>query len=135
MALVDVEAMNASLANDYGPDRGTSAADWHDLELWYGDPRLDGSEALDTAETGAWPRIMPADWSTPDGGAIQAVKSFAEATVEWSLPATHWLLRGSDGFAWDADALTEPLVVTGAGLIPPVTVTVYHADLQEDDDE
>lgn len=136
MPLVDVGAMNASLANDYGPTRGAAAADWHDLEMWWGDPRLDDSTELDTAVGGyAAVRIDPADWSTPDGGATRARGVFADATDAWSDPATHWALRGSDGFLWDADALTEPLVVEGAGLITPVNVVVYHADLTAETDD
>lgn len=134
MSIVDVAAMNASLANDYGPGRGPAAADWHDLELWFGDPRQAGAAEL-TSDGGYTPaRINPVDWSTPAGGAIQARALFADATDAFSGPATHWALRGSDGNLWDADALTKPLLVAGPGLIPPVIVIVYHSDTEAEAD-
>lgn len=136
MPLVDTGAMDASLANDYGDTRGPQAADSHTLELWYGDPRLDGSVQLDTAVGGyAAPTVNPGDWEAPTGGAIRVTVVFADATDAWSDPATHWALRGDDTFLWDADALTDALVVTGAGSVTPVNVVIYHADLQADPDE
>lgn len=135
MPLVDVGAMNASLANDYGDTRGPQAADSHTLELWYGDPRLEGSVELSAVGGYVAATVLPGDWEAPTGGAIRTVVNFADSTDEWSDPATHWALRGDDGYLWDADALTDPLIVTGPGTITPVLVVIYHADLQADPDE
>lgn len=127
MPILDDAARNKSLANDYGPTRGPNAAASHTVELWDGDPSLDGSAQITGGGYAASAPVAPGDWSAPDGGQIQATPTFPSPTGAWST-ATHFVLRGSDGLGWDYGVLAEPLYVTGAGGPPEVTVTVFYND-------
>lgn len=130
MPILDDDAANLSLANDYGAGRGSNAADEHELELWDGDPTLDDSAEL-TGGGYAAAEILPAAWSTPAGRSTQATATFPSPSGAWTA-ATHYVLRGDDGFGWDFGALAEPLYVTGAGDPPVVVVQVFYDNPAED---
>lgn len=135
MAIIDVEAMNASLANDYGPTRGPQAADSHEIALYDAHPWQGGVEIEGDGYTRA--TILPADWSVPEDGATSADGLFGAPTGpgDWDQ-ATHWVaVDPATDVRWDADALSEPLVVTAGGTAPQITVTVYHPDAATGDDE
>jgi hypothetical protein len=130
--ILDAEARNASLANDYGSARGAGAADSHELELWDGDPTLEDSAEL-SGNGYAAAEIVPADWTAPDGGMTTATVTFDAPTGEWTA-ATHWVLRDPvTGYGWDYQALSEELNVTGASDTgPEVLVAVFYNDNLED---
>jgi hypothetical protein len=132
MPLVDVDAMNRSLDNDYGTTRGSNAAASHTLELWSGDPIEGGAEVVGSGY--AAQTVMPSDWDPAENGAksIAVDVDYPIAGEDWGT-VTHWLLRGDDGTAWDAAALAEPLpVVEGASLhFSAGTITVYYDRLLE----
>lgn len=133
MAIIDVEAMNASLANDYGPTRGPNAAASHLLALFDAHPWQGGVEIGGTGYTRAV--ILPAGWSTPADGSMTATGTFGTPTGDWD-EASHWvLIDPATDVMWDADALDVPLVVTAGGTAPQVIVTVYHPDAMTGDYE
>lgn len=127
MPVLDDAAANASLANDYGPNRGPNAASSHQVELWDGDPTLGDSAQLSGNGYNSV-QVLPADWSAPTGRQIEVTVNFPAPTGPW-VPATHWVLRGSDGHGWDYGTLTQQLYVTDASSTgPTVTVTVFYND-------
>jgi hypothetical protein len=134
MPIISTEAMNASLANDYGPTRGAQAADNLELGILTGDPRFGGVE-FDSA--GGYTRLpvdQDTDWATPADGKITALLQFPDSTDAWTVAGdvaqgTWWQLYDADtGDAWDGDALDEAIVVTDAGSFAVMPVTVYHPD-------
>lgn len=135
MPIRDVEAQNASLANDYGPTHGPNSPDSHDLALFNGDPMVvDPSDDPGVEVTGpGYGRgvIDMADWSVPSGGSILATGAMPTPTGEWD-EGTHWALFDGDTM-WDTGALQEPVNVTGAGDPPLVNVQIFHPDSLTDD--
>jgi len=133
MAIKDVAAQNASLANDYGPNHGPASPDAHELALFNGDPMFDGVEITGP---GYAPATVSNDagWPDPDGGAISRSITYGAPTGPWD-EATHWLLRDPvTGDGWDCSALTEPLNVTDASDDGPVViVTIFHPDALTDE--
>jgi hypothetical protein len=124
--ILDDAAANASLAGDFGAARGPNAADSHSLELWDGDPTLEGSAEL-SGNGYAAATILPADWSTPAGRTVTASVVFAAPTAAWAT-ATHCVLRDPvSRLAWDYGQLAEPAEVTEAASAgPTVTVAVFY---------
>lgn len=127
MPIRDVEAMNASLDNDYGTTRGPNAADSHELALFYGDPMTDGVEI----SGGGYARVTvnPADWlPANDGFKSTEPIQFPATSGAWPDSPTHFALY--DGSVmWDNAPLVEPLDVTAASATgPTVVVTVFYDD-------
>lgn len=135
MPIISVEAMNASLANDYGPEHGPSSPDSFLLSIFTDDPRYGGEEF--DLDVGGYTRVAVAhtDFDTPSEGKIKVIVQEPDATDAWTVagdPAkgTWWALRDADTLdIWDADALDEPLVVPGAGTFDPMPVVIYHPEL------
>lgn len=133
MPIKDIEAMNQSLANDYGTsptDRPTS----HECALFAGDPMDDGVEV----SGGGYARvtILDSDWDVPADGAISTTDpvQFPDTTDEYSDTVTHVALIADD-VVWDCFALAEPLEITGPGAGPLVQVEIFHADAIAVDEE
>lgn len=128
--LISVEAQNASLGNDYGPNKGASAPTALQVALWDGDPRESGTAELPS--TGGYARVtgIPNDGTTwpdaPTGGAITSAPiDFGTSTDEWPIDAKWWVIfDDADGTtAWDANPITgDGLSVSTAGT--PVMVQV-----------
>jgi hypothetical protein len=133
MPIRDVEAQNASLDNDYGPNHGPASPDAHELALFAGDPMIDGTEITGLGYTPA-AVSNDADWPDAAGGSKTRDIQMAAPTGEWD-EADHWLLRDPvTGAGWDCAALQEPLNVTAAsGTGPLITVQIFHADAVTDD--
>lgn len=129
MPILDDAAANASLANDFGPTRGANAPDSHEVELWDGDPTIDGSAEL-SGNGYAPATVLPAAWSTPAGRAISALATFGTPSGPWD-ESTHYVLRGDDGNLWDFGAWAESLQVTEAGDPPTAAVEVFYRDPTE----
>lgn len=121
MALVSIEAQNASLDNDYGTTRGPNAADSHEILL------LD-EDGIELAGSGyARPTVLPADWPAADGGEKTVVAEFGIPTGAW-VKAVAWQALGDDGFLWDSVPIVPPLEVTGASVAAvPVAITVAYS--------
>lgn len=128
MPLLSVDAMNASLDNDYGTTRGPNAADSHELMLLDESPEFDGVEI--TGGGYARPAVAPEDWDAADGGSKGVFVQFADATGAWSAPAKYWALvdAADHTTVWDYAALNEVLVVSEAGPGPGIQVTAFYAD-------
>jgi len=124
--ILDDAAANASLAGDFGDDRGPNAPDSHMVELWDGDPTLETSAQL-SGNGYAAVEIDPADWSAPVGRTVTASVVFPAPTGAWTT-ATHCVLRDPvSGLAWDYGQLAEPAEVTEAAAAgPTVTVAVFY---------
>lgn len=121
MAVVSVEAQNASLDNDYGTTRGPNAADSHECLLL----DEDGIELVGNGYTR--PTVLPADWPNADGGEKTVVLEFGTPTGVW-VKAVTWQLLGDDGNLWDSVPIVPPLEVTGASVGPvPVAITVAYS--------
>lgn len=132
MALVSLDAQNASLANDYGPTKGPNAPASLQVALFDGDPLTGGVEL---APDGGYVRVtVPNDGSTwptaPDGGAVTSVAlSWGPSTDAWSAVATHFVLfDDADGAtAWDSGLLADGGVsVDSAGVTSAAACTVYY---------
>jgi hypothetical protein len=128
---MDIEAMNRSLANDYGPARGPNADSTHLLHLWVGDFRLDGVEVVGGSYAPV--QIDAGDWAAPDGGGISTgvALTYPVPSVGWGV-ITHWRLSGlNDGLWWDGGRFSAPLDVTAPGgtlTLDVGAVTVFYAD-------
>lgn len=123
--------MNTILDSIYGTTRAAGCPSEHELALFYGDPRDDGTEITG----GGYARVTvdEADWAAADDGAKSTTDFvvFPDATDEWSSEATHWALFDgsvlwSSGVTVDEDG--GPLNVTGAGPGPLVRPTVRIAE-------
>lgn len=134
MPIRDIEAMNQSLANDYGT-APTLRPPSHELALFAGDPMDDGVEI--TGGGYARVQIDAADWNDPEDGAISTINPviFPSPTEEWSDTITHAALI-YEGVVWDCMPLGEGLDVTGAGDGPSIDLEIFHADtiLSEEED-
>lgn len=144
MPIRDTAAMNASLDNDYGDDRGPNAAAYHLLALFAGDPMLDvvdgGGEELTSVDNPGYARVTidPSDWLPAANGRkdLTGPAEFPATTGEWAESPSHWALFAPDGTTcWDCGPLTEPLDVTGAGSGPLVSVSVFYDDAVSVDEE
>lgn len=119
----DIAARNASLDNDYGPNRGPNAADSHQLALF----DADGVELDSTSAPGyARVTVAPSAWPAAVDGTKSTTVTFPAPTGEWE-PAVSWQLVGDDGHVWDTADLADPLLVTAASPVGPVVaVTVFY---------
>lgn len=133
MPIRDIEAMNQSLANDYGTSE-TLRPPQHELALFSGDPLDSGVEI--TGGGYARVEIEAADWAEPADGAISTIDPvvFPAPTEEWSDTVTHAALI-YEGVMWDCFPLAEPLEVTGVGSGPSIDVEIFHADILEAEEE
>lgn len=142
MPIRDVEAMNASLDNDYGTTRGPNSPTSHYLALFMGDPLTDGVEvpALndELLPTGyARVEITPSMWEPAADGEKQLTDfvAFPATLNEWPAAVTHFALFSPTGVMWDCSILEEELVVTGPGDSPTVLVKIFHADTLDPEDD
>lgn len=135
MPIRDVEAMNASLDNDYGATHGPNAPAGYDLALFSGDPMIPaieggGVEADPTGYPG-YARVPVAHSAFPaaaDG--MKAVSVLGPTpTGEWADEITHWGLfwTGTNILA-DNGPFTEALDITSAGAPPAINFAVYYDD-------
>lgn len=136
MPIRDVEAMNASLDNDYGTTRGPNAAASHEVALFMGDPLVDGVEVGATNDDGeatgyARATLPAASWQpAADGEKTAGLVTFPATTAAYTDSVTHFALITS-GVMWDCAPLAEELVVTGAGPGVVLEVTLFHDDVLE----
>lgn len=136
MPIRDLAAMNRSLDNDYGATRGAGAPVSHQLVLFSSDPLVEDDpltvelSAVDCPGYARVPIANDATWATAVNGQKTTVEpvQLPATTDEWADSATHWGLRGADGSWWDCAALSEPLVVTGAGDGPLIQPVIFYAD-------
>lgn len=147
MPLLDIEARNASLDNDYGATHGPNAPASHELALYAGDPAEGGLELEATTEVedadgiitvmpNGYARVtLPNDatiWPPAADGLKESVLiSFPVSTEAYSATATHWALIGADGAYWDAAELMTPADVTGPGQTPVLTLSVFYDELTD----
>lgn len=104
------------------------------LALFFGDPSNGGTELT---SDGGYARVTIADtdWAAADAGSsVAGPIDFADATDAWSDTATHWCLVTAGGDLGPSGALTDPLVVTGAGAVSLTSITVFFADTVIPDD-
>jgi hypothetical protein len=131
MTLLDPAAQSASLDNDYGATKGPNAPASLEVALFTDDPLLGGVEL---AATGGYARVVvPNDGTTwpaaaSGGSKTSAQVSFGTSTDAWSDVAAWFVLFDhADGVTrWDAQELTDEIVVTAAGTPASVQMTVYY---------
>ncbi|WP_067428547.1 phage tail fiber protein [Nocardioides jensenii] len=131
MPIRDVAAMNASLDNDYGTTRGPNAPAEHELALFSGDPMDGGVEV----SGGGYSRVTvtEADWAAAADGEKSLLETveFPPTTDEWEDDVTHFALIAAGEVMWDCAPLADDLVITGPGTGPAITITLFHADVLE----
>lgn len=149
MPIIDQGAMERSLDNDYGPNRGPNAPDDLIVHLFAGDPTGDGVEVPDESEVddgdggtemvpnGYAPAAMSNDDWAPATGGIKMTDPdpvFPESLEEWPVTVTHWAVEDPvTGLWWDSAPLTQPLDVTGAGSTISVKLAVFYDNNLDDD--
>lgn len=128
MPIRDVEAMDASLDNDFGTTRGPHAAATHEMALFYGDPITDGVEI--TGGGYARATVLAADWADSLDGFKTTIApvAFPATTTAWPLSPTHFALIAPGAVMWDCAPLNAPLDVTGAGAGPQVQPYIFYDD-------
>ena len=126
MPFYDTTAQNAALDSLWGAAHGSTMPTTFEVGLLNGDPTDAGTEL---ASTGGYARITASNNGTTwpgavDGSSTTAPLSFADATGPWSDTATHWAIYVSGGL-FDYGRLADPVTVTAAGPVQPITLTVY----------
>lgn len=132
--LISTAAQNASLANDYGANKGPNAASSLEVALFTDDPSLGGTELT---SDGGYARVTVANDGTtwpdaPSAGSItSATVTFAAPTGAWSDTAKWFVLydAADSTTAWDAQELTQEVDVLDAGPAVPIQMTVYYENL------
>jgi hypothetical protein len=131
MTLLDPAAQSASLDNDYGATKGPNAPASLEVALFTDDPLLGGVEL---AATGGYARVVvPNDGTTwpaaaSAGSKTSAQVSFGTSTDAWSDVAAWFVLFDhADGVTrWDAQELTDVVVVDTSGTEVTTSLTVYY---------
>lgn len=148
MALRDVAAQVASLANDYGATHGPHSPNTFEVALFIGDPEEDGIEVSPTTlvenedtgvespvTNGYAPATITNDGSNfpaPDattGILTTAEIAFPASLAEYPDTVTHWLLRDADtGTGWDTGAFPrdEQIAVESSATTVRVQLSIYH---------
>lgn len=91
--LLDAEAVDVYLANNFGATKGTNAPASHTLHLF----ASDGTQLT----TGYTPPTVTNDgtsWPAPSSGLLTGAAVTINYTATLAQPASSWALLGSDGY-------------------------------------
>jgi hypothetical protein len=129
MPLGSIDSRNQLLDGLLGTTRGSTAEDSYTLELWDGQP--DDAGSLEITGSGySNVTVNSDDWPAAADGEKALLVTCSTPTGEWD-EADYWALRKTGGDLGPWGALVEPLVVTGAGAAPTITLTVlYNENLE-----
>lgn len=124
---LDAAAQNKSLANDYGATKGANAPASHTLHLFAGHPAAGGTQ-LTAGYTAPTVTNNGTAWPAPSFGRLTGAVVTITYTALLASPATHWALKGSDGYWWDVGEVPEGPLYGGAGASDSFQPVIFYTD-------
>ena len=126
----DTAAQNKSLDNDYGATKGANAPASHTFHLFAGDPRIPeadgGGVELTTGYTPPTITNNGASWPAAANGAKTGAVVALTFTADLADGATHWALKGSDGYWWDTGELDSEISAAASGTSKNVVPVIFY---------